>query len=123
MMTEPETKDYRQRLLALAERLSRDVSDLEDEALRSAGGEASGGLSNVPIHLGDLGSHQFEGELDFCLVGNEEKMLAEVNAALARLDLGTFGRCESCGKNIAKERLLAVPYTRNCLDCAQKLAK
>lgn len=43
---------------------------------------------------------------------------AEVSAALGRIDAGTFGQCEECGKRIAKARLTAVPYTRRCADCA-----
>jgi len=119
-MTATEIGTYRRRLAALADRLSRDVSHLEEEALVPTGGEASGGLSDVPLHLGDLGSHQFEEEVTLDLVGKEEHILAEVNAALERIGAGTFGRCEHCRRPISRERLAAVPYARACVACAEK---
>ncbi len=44
--------------------------------------------------------------------------LAEVDAALARLDAGTYGACERCGRQIATDRLAARPTARQCIDCA-----
>ena len=119
-MTATEIDTYRRRLAALADRLSGDVSHLEEEALVPTGGEASGGLSDVPLHLGDLGSHQFEEEVTLDLVGKEEHILAEVNAALERIGTGTFGRCEHCQRPISRERLAAIPYARSCVACAEK---
>jgi RNA polymerase-binding transcription factor len=50
---------------------------------------------------------------------SEEQLLAETRAALARLDDGTFGRCQGCGRVIGKVRLDAVPYARQCIHCAR----
>jgi RNA polymerase-binding transcription factor DksA len=122
-MTATEVDTYRRPLMSVADRLSRDVSELEEEALLPTGGEASGGLSDVPLHLGDLGSHQFEEEVTLNLVGKEEQILAEVNAALERIGPGTFGRCEHCRRPISRERLSAVPYARHCVACAAKLGR
>src|SRR5262249_43489794 len=118
-MTATEIDTYRRRLVALADRLSRDVSHLEEEALVPTGGEASGGLSDVPLHMGDLGSRQFEEEVTLNLVGNEEHILAEVNATLERIEAGAFGRCEHCRRPISRKRLAAVPYARSCVACAE----
>jgi RNA polymerase-binding transcription factor DksA len=120
VMTKAELEHYRQRLLTLGARLKGAVSDLEAEALRNTGGAASGSLSNTPIHPADLGTDHFEQELCLCLLENEEQRLEEVAAALARIAQGTFGRCESCGRPIAKERLEAIPFTRLCIDCARQ---
>jgi len=120
MMTQGEIATYRQRLLTLMKRLAGDRSQLKDEALRTTGGEASGGLSDVPLHLGDLGSHEFEEAVTLGLVENEEQIIAEINGALARIEDGTFGRCEECQKPIPKKRLEALPYSRSCIACAQK---
>jgi DnaK suppressor protein len=120
-MTATDKDTYRRRLVALADRLSRDVTELEEEALQPTGGEASGGLSNVPLHPGDLGSHQFDEEVSLDLVGKEEQILADVKEALERIDAGTFGHCEQCRKPITRERLAAVPYARYCVACAEKL--
>jgi RNA polymerase-binding protein DksA len=118
MISEVEARAYRDRLLALIGRLDRDRSQLKEEALRPTGGEASGSLSDVPLHLGDLGSHSFEQELTLGLLENEEQLIEEINAALDRLDQGGYGRCESCGQEITKARLQALPYARHCVTCA-----
>lgn len=120
-MTKPEIQTYPQRLLALKQRLGGDLSELEDEALRPTGGETSGGLSNVPVHPADLGTDTYEEEVNLGLLENESQLLEEVNAALERIEQGTFGRCENCQQPISEERLEAVPYARYCLPCARKL--
>jgi RNA polymerase-binding transcription factor DksA len=119
-MTKAEMNHYRRLLLRPNERLGADLSELEEETLRPVGGEADGGMSDVPVHLADLGTDRFEEELDLTLLENEELLLAEVNDALARIEQGTFGRCENCHKAISKERLEAVPYARYCIRCARE---
>jgi RNA polymerase-binding transcription factor DksA len=115
---------YRKKLVALLKRLGEDREDLKSEALQGTGGETSGSFSDVPTHMGDLGTHYFEEEMTLNLIENEEKIIEEVNAALERIEQGTFGRCEGCRQTIASERLEAVPYTRYCIVCARKrLAK
>ena len=121
MLTQAELKAFHQRLLALMSRLDHDRSQLKGEALQGAGGEASGNLSNVPLHMADLGSHGFEEDLTLNLLENEEQLIEEVNGALARITQGTYGQCEACRQEIAKERLQAVPYTRYCVKCARRL--
>jgi RNA polymerase-binding transcription factor DksA len=96
------------------------VSHLADEALRGRGGEASGGLSNTPIHMADLGTDNFEQEFTLGLLENEERSLQEISAALDRIEQGTFGQCEECHRPIPKERLDAIPFTRHCVDCARR---
>jgi RNA polymerase-binding protein DksA len=123
MFSEAEVRAYRARLLALGGRLSRDRSQLKEEALSPLGGEASGGLSDLPLHLADLGSHSFEEEITLGLLENEEQLIEEINAALERLDQGVYGRCESCGQEVSKERLQALPYARHCVACARKLQR
>src|SRR5438105_1616092 len=120
VMNKAELETYRQQLLDLGKGLKNKVSDLEHEALRKAGGEASGNLSNTPIHMADLASDNFEQEVSISMLETEEQMLEEIAAALERMDHGTFGRCEECGKEIAKERLRALPYARYCIDCANQ---
>ena len=121
MLTKAELESSRQRLLALKKRLGGDLSELEEEALHGVGGEESGGLSNVPVHPADLGTDNFEERLALDLLENQEKILDEVNDALARIEQGTFGRCENCGQEISRDRLKALPYARYCIRCARKL--
>jgi DnaK suppressor protein len=120
-MTKAELDTFRRRLLALKKRLGGDLNALEEEALRPAGGEAAGGLSDVPVHPADLGSDTFEEELALELLENEAQILVEINDAPARIEQGTFGTCENCHRRISKERLEAMPYARYCIRCARKL--
>jgi RNA polymerase-binding transcription factor DksA len=120
-MTQADFDSYRQQLLDLRSRLRGDVSHLTSEALRKTGGEASGSLSNTPIHMADLGTDNFEQEFTLGLIQNEEQALDEIAGALDRLAQGDFGHCEECHKDIPKARLQAIPYTRHCVECARKL--
>jgi DnaK suppressor protein len=67
-------------------------------------------------HLADSASETYMRELDEGLEENADHLLAEIDAALARIADGTFGLCASCGKPIAPERLEAVPYATLCID-------
>jgi RNA polymerase-binding transcription factor DksA len=121
-MTQAQLDKYRELLLDLRNRLLGDVSHLAGEAMRSGGGEASGSLSNAPIHMADLGSDNYEQEFTLGLLENEEQRLDEITAALRRIEQGRFGICEgeTCAKPIPKPRLDALPFTRYCVDCARK---
>jgi RNA polymerase-binding transcription factor DksA len=121
-MTKAELDGYRRQLQALHDRLDGDVSHLADEALHTEGGEVNSNLSNMPIHMADLGTDNFERENTLNLLANEEHFLAEIKAALDRIAQGTFGRCEEChGEIVPKGRLKELPYTRYCVTCAKKL--
>ena len=120
-MTKAELDSYRDLLVSLRSRLNGDVTHLADEALRSTGGEASGSLSNAPLHMADLGTDNFEQEFTLSLLQNQEQALDEIREALGRIDRGTFGQCEECQQPIPKARLQALPYTRHCVACARKL--
>ena len=120
-MDKTDQENYRRRLTSLRARLAGDVTQLADEALRKNGGPASGNLSNTPMHLADLGTDAFEEEMTLGLLENQEQTLDQTRAALARLDAGTYGRCEECGREIGRERLNALPHTPHCIDCARRL--
>jgi DnaK suppressor protein len=120
-MTKAELEIYRERLLVLRNRLTGDVSHLADEALRARGGEASGSLSNAPLHPADLGTDNFEQEFTLNLLQNQEQALGEITEALERVRQGSFGHCEECQQAIPKARLQALPYARHCVACARKL--
>ena len=120
-MTKTDLQAFQQQLNALRDRHNGDVSHLADEALRRTGGGASGNLSNMPIHMADLGTDNFEQEFTLSLMQNEEQLLGEIGAALERIKQGGFGQCEECQGAIPKARLQAVPYARHCVECARKL--
>jgi RNA polymerase-binding protein DksA len=116
-----ELESYRQVLQGLRSRLRGDLDQMTDEALRRRQPESSGNLSNVPLHMADVGTENYDQEFTLGLIENEQGTLEEINAAISRIEVGTFGRCEDCGELIARPRLQALPYTRHCIECARKL--
>src|SRR5437773_1890133 len=80
-MNKAELDTYRKNLLALRDRHNGDVSHLADEALRRTGSGATGNLSNMPIHMADLGTDNYEQEFTLSLMQNEEQLLGEITAA------------------------------------------
>ncbi len=111
---------YRQQLLSLRARCNGDVSQLADEALKK-NAQDSTNLSSMPIHMADIGTDAFDHEFTLSLLENEQEVLVQIDAALARIDAGTFGKCEECQGKIPADRLRAIPYTRYCVACARKL--
>jgi RNA polymerase-binding transcription factor DksA len=80
------------------------------------GADAAGELSSVDQHPGDLGTETFEHEKNISLLEQVESELVEIEAALERLDRGSYGTCQACGRPIGAERLEALPATRFCVD-------
>ena len=116
-----EVESFRHILLGLRSRLRGDLDQMTDEALRRAQPESSGNLSNVPLHMADVGTENYDQEFTLELIENEQETLEQVLQALGRIDAGTFGRCQECGEPIAKSRLQALPYTRHCIGCARAM--
>ncbi|MEI7453838.1 MAG: TraR/DksA C4-type zinc finger protein, partial [Actinomycetes bacterium] len=102
--------------------LKGDISRLEEELVN-----AEIGLADLIRDSGegagddqaDAGSKTFEREHEMSLANNAREMLLQVNHAIARLDNGTYGACEACGKPIGKYRLQAFPRATLCLVCKQ----
>src|SRR5882672_3859591 len=92
-------------------------SDLE-EALRSA---SSSNLSNLPIHMADMGTDNYEQEFTLGLVEKDRQLLREINVALGKIRDGTYGICEGTGKPITKARLEAKPWAKYSIEYARKL--
>src|ERR1700730_4194456 len=67
----------------------------------------------------DLASEERDREINFILSDRERVKLKQIDDALARMAEGSYGVCESCGLEIAQERLEAMPFTRLCRDCQQ----
>ena len=86
--------------------------------------DETGDLSTGPgDHLADNATETFMRELDGGLEENADHILGEIDAALRRIEEGTFGTCAVCGKPIGEERLEAVPYAKLCIDDARKLGR
>lgn len=109
---------FRRRLESLRSRVLEDRSALVEQVQSGIGRETE--LSNAPFHLADSGSEEFQQGLNALLLGSEANLVAEVAAAIERLDDGAFGRCEECDCEIADERLEALPFTRYCIEHADR---
>ena len=107
----------RQRLAEERERLDEVRSTFDAEGLTDQSeSDSVGELSSYDQHQADLGTETFEREKDLSILEQVEAELADVEHALRRLDEGTYGMCEVCGKPIPEERLEAMPATRFCLE-------
>ena len=85
---------------------------MEDEAE-----EVNGGVDTEDI--GETASITLGREIDYTLGENSQAVLGEIDAALARIETGTYGTCTNCGKEIAVGRLEAQPWASRCIDCAR----
>jgi RNA polymerase-binding transcription factor DksA len=121
MMKREQLERYRTQLRTLLDRVEKTAAGLEEQVRSPTGGEAGGGISNAPLHLGDVGSEAYAQELGATLLENETYIRDEAAAGLDRISRGTYGRCERCGKDILLERLDAIPYARHCTPCAAKV--
>ena len=112
-----ETDAARQRLIEERDRLTGVRATFDEEGLTDQSeNDAVGELSSYDQHQADLGTETFEREKDRSILEQVEAELADVERALQRLDDGTYGTCEVCGKTIPDERLEALPAARLCLD-------
>lgn len=82
--------------------------------------ETSTELSNYDNHPADIGTQLFDFEMNLALAGNEEEYIRQIERSLKKIDDGTYGTCEMCGKDIDKERLKVKPYAISCIECERK---
>jgi DnaK suppressor protein len=115
-MEKHQLQNYQARLVELRDRLIHEVNSAE-EALREDI-NSPGTVTHLPTHPADNDATGLDEQL--AIVANEEQLLEEVDAALARIDAGTFGVCEDCGKPIDPARLEAIPYVSRCIACAKR---
>jgi RNA polymerase-binding transcription factor DksA len=92
------------------------IADLRNEGLDEEESAQSGELTHYDQHPADQGSETFEREKDLAILERLETDLAEIEAALARIDEGTYGVDEVTGEPIDPERLAAYPYARTNVD-------
>ena len=118
-LTPAEIEEFKRLLLAKRRELLGDVNHMEGETLQKTRSE----LSNMPFHMADMGTDNYEQEFTLGLVGSDRKVIIEISDALRRIDEGTFGICEGSGQPIPKKRLEAIPWARYCVEFAEKLEK
>lgn len=108
-----ETKDleaFRAQLMTERARLREEIGEAIEAPDQMTYGSQAAAASQV-----------FEQQRDLALRGRAIQHLAQVDAALARLDNGTFGRCARCGRDIAAARLEALPWAAHCIECQTAL--
>lgn len=71
-------------------------------------------------HMADTATETVDREIDYTLEETDGRLLAAIDAALARIESGTYGICVNCGAQIASERLEAMPWATLCIDCKRK---
>jgi len=101
-------EEERTRLQGIRDGLQRE----QDEGSSETGGE----LSSVDQHPGDSGTETFEMEKNVSLLEQVDDELQEIEAAAQRLERGTYGTCQACGRPIGDARLEAMPATRFCVE-------
>ena len=106
----------RRRLQSDQERVQGLIENLREEGLDQEEAGQVGDLSHLPQHQADQGSEVFEREKDMAILEHLERELAEIEAALQRLDEGTYGDDEVTGEPIAPDRLEAYPIARTNVD-------
>lgn len=110
-----DTTAARERLEQEMERVRALIANMAED---NNEGDQTGGdeLATVDQHPADAGSETFEREKDMAILNNLEEQVSEIEKALARVEEGTYGTCEACGKPIGDERLEVVPTARYCVE-------
>ena len=109
-------QDERRRVVEAIENLQRESSgSLADET-----GELNPGFDQ---HPGDVATELFDRELEYTLQDGEQALLARIDRALGRIDDGTYGTCERCGKDIPEERLEARPWAELDIECQREVER
>ena len=122
-LTKPQLARFRTILLQKRRDLVGDMTGIEAEALKKGRQDVSSDLSTLPTHPADIGTDNYEQEFTLGLLESERILLDKINAALQRIEEGTFGICLGTGKPISKARLKARPWTRYCIEYARMVEK
>ena len=115
------TRRQKERLLQLRDAMVDSMAGVAQDTLRSRaeGSEASA----FGMHQADAGSDAYDRDFALSLLSQEQDALYEIDQALKRIELGTYGVCEMSGKPIPHTRLEAIPFARFTVDCQSQLEK
>ena len=116
-------KRYHRLLLELRKHLTAGIELHSEETLKRSSKDDAGDLSSYGQHMADAGTDTFDRDFALSLVSSEQEALTEIDAAIKRIHDGTYGVCEITQKPIAKERLLAVPFTRYSAEAQKELER
>lgn len=110
---------FKKLLLKEREKLHRDIKHLDFKSRQ----DSSGDLSSYTFHMADLGTDNFDRDMNLDLHGTEQEIMKQVEDALVKIEDGTYGKCEVCRGNITIKRLKVIPYARFCLKCQEKMER
>ncbi|QDU71193.1 TraR/DksA family transcriptional regulator [Mucisphaera calidilacus] len=111
-------KDLQQFRMLLLERRAEIIGSVT--GMESARADRGDETSNMPLHMADVGSENFEQEFTLGLMESEQRLLAEINQALQRIADGYYGVCMESGKPINRERLEAKPWAKYTIEVARE---
>jgi RNA polymerase-binding protein DksA len=122
-MNKKDLQVFKTLLLKRKAELAKGIEHIANENLKTSQRDAAGDLSGYSLHMADMASDNYDREFSLGLADNEQKIVHRIDGAMEKIDEGTFGLCESCGKKISKVRLKAVPYAELCVPCQEKQEK
>jgi DnaK suppressor protein len=108
--------ELRQRLERDRDNLRAEIRQIEDQEVH-AENQYDPEFSGYGNHMAETGTEIYEQERNLTLEQTLKQQLAEVEHALAKFDEGTYGICDTCRKDIALERLQALPQAALCINC------
>jgi DnaK suppressor protein len=111
-----DTDHFRELLLDARKRVVAALQNLHDDHAGTLSDEETA----YDNHLADTATETYDRELDYTLEENSEHVLADIDAALKRIEDGTYGICTNGGEQIPAERLEALPWATLCIDCKQR---
>jgi DnaK suppressor protein len=109
---------YEKLLLQKRREMVEGIESIRDDSTSTIK-ESTGDLSSYSYHMADLGTDAQEREKKFQLASKSGRLIYHIDEALRRIKLGTYGKCHSCGKEISRSRLNAVPHARFCIECKE----
>lgn len=110
---------FKNRLIKEKETLTKELNEINEGNLHMLQSDMSGETAHDE-HLADSGTATFERERDLTLENNIKDLLTRVEAALAKMDKGTYGVCDRCTGEIDPARMKAVPYANLCITCKKE---
>ncbi|MBI4260602.1 MAG: TraR/DksA C4-type zinc finger protein [Actinobacteria bacterium] len=117
-LTAKELKEARAALEGERSELEAQLKELEESSFSTGQSELSGEVG-FDEEYADAGTATFERERDLSIENNVRDLLEKIRRALSRMDAGTYGICERCGRPIEKARIKALPYANLCIKDAQ----
>jgi DnaK suppressor protein len=117
--TRSELKGFRKELEEEREELRRQFSEIEESSLGAPQSELSGEVASFDEEYADAGTDTFERERDLSLSNNIRDLIDKIDRALERIEAGSYGLCERCGRPIEKARIKALPYASLCIKDKQ----